>query len=346
MMPIIHDHTVPSVAQLRVQQAYMVKMAAEQSQQSTITHPTTFTLTHGQSPKRVLPKYMHTNPRYMRAVRLLNRVKADTHFRPQVQYKLPEWNDSYLTVGSIRPDGSIVGVQPKPVKAQPVVQPSVPAVSPPPQRPIAPAPVHTPAVQPKYNVYQKNILQYWNNIPAYFDALLDGIKHAEMFDWIQQGKDLFIRTAARPDKENDPDWRSKSSTAFGPYQITYKLAKDMFARYPTLMAKHLKFYNSVLKPQYELFLKHGNQQGTPGYDPRYDYGGAGKGLNQQQRKQYMQFARDVARIRFAQMMRKHKYTTDKDAMHGFIQVWHSNPDAQYKRRVINRLHSAYPGVYR
>lgn len=77
---------------------------------------------------------------------------------------------------------------------------------------------------------------------------MDGIKHAEMFDWIQQGKDLFIRTAARPDKENDPDWRSKSSTAFGPYQITYKLAKDMFDRYPTLMGKHRKFYNTVLKP--------------------------------------------------------------------------------------------------
>ncbi len=43
MMSIIHDYTVPSVAQLRIQQAYMVKLAAEQSQQSqTIKHPTTF----------------------------------------------------------------------------------------------------------------------------------------------------------------------------------------------------------------------------------------------------------------------------------------------------------------
>jgi hypothetical protein len=68
-----------------------------------------------------------------------------------------------------------------------------------------------------------------------------------MFDWIQQGKDLFIRTAARPDKTKK-GWEKKSSTAFGPYQITYKLARDMFDRYPTLMAKHRKFYDSVLKP--------------------------------------------------------------------------------------------------
>ncbi len=95
----------------------------------------------------------------------------------------------------------------------------------------------------------------------------------------------FIRTVAKK--------TPGGSTAFGPVQITGNLAENANnAGYLSNDSK--KFYESVLKPKYELMKKNGNNQGkTKDYNPRYDYGGDAEFDPSQHAQAYEQFAKEV-----------------------------------------------------
>jgi hypothetical protein len=77
-------------------------------------------------------------------------------------------------------------------------------------------------------------------------------------------KQKFIRTKHAP---------KGGSSAFGPMQITGTTLIDMVERHPENFPD--KKYAQSLIDQSKLFLKYGKEKDKPGYDPKYDYGGAG-----------------------------------------------------------------------
>lgn len=98
--------------------------------------------------------------------------------------------------------------------------------------------------------------EQWQDI--FTDALMGGIAEAETGDFPNR----WIRTANRP---------AGGSTAFGPHQITQGLAKDMFTRYPKLMAPHQAYYTNTFLPMTDKFRIYGNAPTKEGWHPRYDY---------------------------------------------------------------------------
>tara|TARA_R110001583_G_scaffold2828_10_gene19650 strand:- start:3784 stop:4374 length:591 start_codon:yes stop_codon:yes gene_type:complete len=77
-------------------------------------------------------------------------------------------------------------------------------------------------------------------------------------------KQKFIRTKHAP---------KSGSSAFGPMQITGTTLQDMAKRHPENFPDQK--YTQSLIDQSKLFLKYGKEKDKPGYDPKYDYGGAG-----------------------------------------------------------------------
>lgn len=65
-----------------------------------------------------------------------------------------------------------------------------------------------------------------------------------------------------------------SSSAFGPVQITGTLADDYAHRFPSQFAGQ-QAYLQKFHDQAHQFMRYGRAPNTPGYAPRYDYGGAG-----------------------------------------------------------------------
>ena len=93
-------------------------------------------------------------------------------------------------------------------------------------------------------------------------------------DDIKKAYDSFA--AAETAGEKDPYIRTRvipkgGSTAFGPVQITYTLAKDKVGK---LSPTSQEFFKTVLEPMYIKFQKLGD---TPAgkKNPAYDYGGTG-----------------------------------------------------------------------
>lgn len=112
------------------------------------------------------------------------------------------------------------------------------------------------------------------------DALYAGLSNAETgsFD------NPFIRTTAKN--------TSGGSTAFGPVQVTYKLAQGA-AKNGYLSPESESFYENVMKPKYELMLKHGNNKSGADYNNQYDYGGTAEFDTTQYGQAYQQFAKEI-----------------------------------------------------
>lgn len=113
------------------------------------------------------------------------------------------------------------------------------------------------------------------------DKMYAGLSHAETGSF----QNPYIRTTDNTSKGG--------STAFGPVQITYKLAQGA-DKNGYLSPDSKIFYEQVMKPKYEQMLKHGNNSGKiPDYNPIYDYGGNAGFDPTQHSQDYEQFAKDI-----------------------------------------------------
>ncbi len=129
----------------------------------------------------------------------------------------------------------------------------------------------------------------------------------------------YIRTTAN----NAPG----GSTAFGPVQVTYNLAQGA-NKNGYLSPESKKFFEEVMKPRYELMLKHGNNQGKiPDYNPAFDYGGTIQFDPTQHGQQYEQFAKEI----MSGIAKEAGGREDK-----FVQLWRgksSREDPSYYEKV-------------
>lgn len=66
----------------------------------------------------------------------------------------------------------------------------------------------------------------------------------------------------------------KGSTAYGPVQITRTLMEDLYDRYPGSFKGQVPAVKQFIN-QGKLFARYGREPNRAGYDPIYDYGGAG-----------------------------------------------------------------------
>lgn len=113
------------------------------------------------------------------------------------------------------------------------------------------------------------------------DTAYEALQNAETSAYQQP----FIRTVARK--------APGGSTAFGPVQITGNLAEDA-SKAGYLSPESQKFYDSVLKPKYELMRKNGNNAGKiSDFNSRYDYGGDAEFDSKQHGQEYEMFAKDI-----------------------------------------------------
>lgn len=148
------------------------------------------------------------------------------------------------------------------------------------------------------------------------DKAYAGVSNAETGSYANP----YIRTIAN----NAPG----GSTAFGPVQITYKLAQGA-AKNGYLSPESQAFYNTVLKPRYELMLKNGNNKGQADYNPAFDYGGHAEFNPNQHAQDYERFAKEVM-IGIA----KESGNNEKK----FIEKWRGKSieeDPQYYKRFID-----------
>ena len=114
-------------------------------------------------------------------------------------------------------------------------------------------------------------------------TLVNAIAQAETGSY----RDPWIRTGYIP---------AEGSTAYGPLQLTGKLAKDMIAAGEKLYTKEELKYLDKFLAQSKKFAMYGDNPHWPmekvkskkGYDPRYDYGGKGDLDTPEDRKMYWQ----------------------------------------------------------
>ena len=92
----------------------------------------------------------------------------------------------------------------------------------------------------------------------------------------------------------DPKSGKVSSAAF-PVQITYTLARDNVRR-GRMSKESADFFRQVLEPIYKKFFQHTGKIGTPGYDPRFDYGGTGGFDPVKFGPAYKKFAKELIRL--------------------------------------------------
>ncbi len=108
----------------------------------------------------------------------------------------------------------------------------------------------------------------------------EGIAHAETGG----EKNPYIRTRVKD--------APGGSTAFGPVQITGKLAEG--AHKAGYLKESKKFYESEMKPRYDKMKYHGNNKGkVKDYNPRYDYGGDAEFDSKKHGKDYEVFANEI-----------------------------------------------------
>lgn len=98
--------------------------------------------------------------------------------------------------------------------------------------------------------------------------------------------------------EKNPFIRTKvkdapgGSTAFGPTQITGKLAEG--AHKAGYLKKSKDFYEKEMKPRYEKMKYHGNNKGkVKDYNPRYDYGGDAEFDSKKHSENYRVFSEEI-----------------------------------------------------
>lgn len=124
----------------------------------------------------------------------------------------------------------------------------------------------------------KTLIKDARKAKSYGGVLSSALEFAEMFEQ----PDPWIRTKVRT--------APGGSSAYGPNQITKKLAvefknkrSDIFDR------KELDYLDRFVK-QGTLFLRYGNEPNKPGFESKYDYGGKGDLDTPKDRKLYHQVA--------------------------------------------------------
>lgn len=137
--------------------------------------------------------------------------------------------------------------------------------------------------------------------------------------------DPWIRTYGVP---------GSSSTAYGPVQITATLAKDYLDRFSSLFDEEEKKYLKKFLDQGKKFIKYGREEGKEGYDPRYDYGGSGDLVGDEDKALYERVAK--------KMLIQH-YRNNKGNLSDTIKEWRfgaasnkgQKDDERYWREVEN-----------
>lgn len=144
-------------------------------------------------------------------------------------------------------------------------------------------------------------------------------------------KNPWIRTTYAP---------PEGSSAYGPAQLTRKKVTDYFKRFPEMMAPHAKFYNSVLGPMHDNFLKYGKEPDKEGYDKKWDYGGAGNPLTDQQKQQYEQLVRTMMAIDEQEARKMLPNGTPEQILNKRIALWRGAPQSD-DNRYYKEFHSVY-----
>ena len=145
-----------------------------------------------------------------------------------------------------------------------------------------------------------------------FKTMYDAIAHAETGSF----KDKWIRTKGVP---------GSSSTAWGPVQLTGGTIADFMGRYPRELSKHRTFYTRTLAPMYANFSKYGREPNIPGYDKRWEYGGYGVRLSDDQKRQYRELAMDIMQLMSGEIERRNPKASPATLRHKFIQRWRGEP---------------------
>jgi len=94
------------------------------------------------------------------------------------------------------------------------------------------------------------------------------------------------------------------STAYGPLQITGKTLDDLTDKQLEIkgiskLSDAEKELVKKLKKQSRQFAKHGNEQDKDWYNPRYDYGGTGDALTENEKKTYWKLGNKLFRLKAA-----------------------------------------------
>lgn len=111
------------------------------------------------------------------------------------------------------------------------------------------------------------------------DDAYSSISYAETYG----EKNPFIRTRVQPEG---------GSTAFGPAQITAKLAEGSAKN--GYLKKSKEFYEKEMKPRYKKMLHNGGNKGkVKDYNERYDYGGDAEFDADKNGKDYETFAKEI-----------------------------------------------------
>lgn len=130
----------------------------------------------------------------------------------------------------------------------------------------------------------------------------------------------FIRTKVQP---------TGGSTAYGPVQLTGSTVKDFLKRYNTGFKPAVSNYLTRMVSQAGKFNQYGNATNQPGYNAKYDYGGAGDmGANVNDRAMYR---RSVGRI--LEKMQGELKTKGNLSVDSLLKRWRGKtPSRSYRRR--------------
>lgn len=139
-------------------------------------------------------------------------------------------------------------------------------------------------------------------------------------------KDPFIRTRVRP---------KRGSTAYGPVQITRNTAKDLRDRYRKQWSNDEIKYLDRLVEQGDKFAHFGNEPKRAGYDPRYDYGGAGDLTSPADREMYERVARRMIQI---------LYKEQGGNAAKFVERWRGEADPSYSKKVLREFQAISDAV--
>ena len=138
--------------------------------------------------------------------------------------------------------------------------------------------------------------------PGVTKDLLNAISGHEVRGQRANAKPIWLRTTAHPKDSDNPEYKRKGSTAYGPLQITAKTLKDVDTK--NLSAAEQKTYDKLML-QGELFKHFGNNDNLNKpysdpktgkkykYDKKWEYGGLGFGLTEQEKKHYWEFGKKL-----------------------------------------------------
>jgi len=143
---------------------------------------------------------------------------------------------------------------------------------------------------------------WYTGKPGVTKDLLNAISGHEVRGQRANAESIWLRTTAHPKDSKNPEYKRKGSTAYGPLQITAKTLKDVDTK--NLSAAEQKTYDKLML-QGELFKHFGNNDNLNKpysdpktgkkykYDKKWEYGGLGFGLTEQEKKHYWEFGKKL-----------------------------------------------------